>query len=234
MIKSLFNSTFGHYPQDWKNGLIKPIFKNGCKTEPKNYRGITLTCCIGKFFNQILCPRLTGVFEKYHIFPDNLMGFRPSMRTSNNIFILKSLIEKTLNKKEKLYCCFVDISKAFDRTWQKGLMHKLKHYDRVNGEMLSANENLYKNTNARILLGGSFSNEFEINMGVKQGDPLSSLLFNVDMCDLCTQLNQNKDKDPPHITDKKVSSLFWAEDIVLTSKSKNRTMEKYRNSAKVL
>ena len=63
--------------------------------------------------------------------------------------------------------------------------------------MLSTIENLYKNTNARILLGDNISNEFEINMGVKQGDPLSSLLFNVDMCDLCTQLNKNKENDPP-------------------------------------
>ena len=86
--------------------------------------------------------------------------------------------------------------------------------------MLSTIENLYKNTNARILLGYNISNEFEINMGVKQGDSLSSLLFNVDMCDLCTRLNQNKENEPPHIRDKKVSCLFLADDIVFISKSK--------------
>ena len=86
--------------------------------------------------------------------------------------------------------------------------------------MLSKIENLYKYTNARMILGDNISNEFEINTGVKQEDPLSSLLFNVDMCDLCTQLNQNKVSDPPHIRDIKVSCLFWADDIVLISKSK--------------
>ena len=96
-----------------KNGLIKLIFKNGCKTEPRNYRGITLTCCIGKFFNQILYARLTEFFQKYHIFPDNIMGVRPSMRTSNNIFILKSLIEKALNKKRKTVLFFCRHFKSF-------------------------------------------------------------------------------------------------------------------------
>ena len=176
IIKSLFNSKFGSYINEWKDGLIKPISKSGCETEPKNYRGITLTSCLGKCFNQILSARLTEVFEKYKIFPDNLLGFRPGVRTSNNIFILKSLIDKSFNEKNKLYCCFVDISEAFDRTWRKGLLYKLKLYG-LNGKMLNTIENVYKETKAAILLGDGISEEFEINMGVKLGDPLSSFLF---------------------------------------------------------
>ena len=64
IIKILFNSTFGSYLQTWKDGLVRPIFKNGNKMEAKNCRGITLTSCLGKFFNQILCARLTETFEK--------------------------------------------------------------------------------------------------------------------------------------------------------------------------
>ena len=219
IIKILFNSTFGSYLQTWKDGLVRPIFKNGNKMEAKNYRGITLTSCLGKFFNQILCARLTETFEKYEIFPNNLMGFRPGMRTSNNVFILKSLIDKSFKNKEKLYCCFVDISKAFDRVWRQGLLYKLKKYG-VAGKMLTTIENLYNDTKIKMLIGDNISEEIDINMGVKQGDPLSSFLFNVDMCNLCTMLDSTQDNNTPLIGNNKVSCLLWADDIVLISKSK--------------
>ena len=89
IIKILFNNILSKYPETWKLGLFKPIFKSGSKLDPGNYRGITLTSCLGKFFNQIIASRLTKSFEDMNIFANNLIGFRPEMRTSNNIFILK-------------------------------------------------------------------------------------------------------------------------------------------------
>ncbi len=124
------------------------------------------------------------------------MGFRPEMRTSNNVFVLKNLIDKSFSKKEKLFCCFVDFSKAFDRVWRKGLLHKLECYG-VNGKMLSTIKNLYTSTENQIILNKTISEKFEINMGVKQGDPLSSFLFNVEMNELCAALAMNQSVDAP-------------------------------------
>ena len=56
------------------------------------------------------------------------MGFRQGMRTVNNVMVLKTLIEKQCGKHEKLYCCFVDFSKAFDLVWRNGLAAKMKFY----------------------------------------------------------------------------------------------------------
>ncbi len=232
IIKSMFNEVFGRYPEIWKEGMLKPIFKKGDKSQPTNYRGITLTSCLGKMFNQILNERLIHVFELYDIFPDNLMGFRQNMRTSNNVFILKTLIDKQFTKKDKLFCCFVDISKAFDRVWRKGLLYKLNNYG-ISGKMLETIKELYTNTRNRILLNNSMTEQFEINMGVKQGDPLSSLLFNIDMIDLCDRLRKNKTIDAPDIMNTKVPCLLWADDIVLMSKSEQglknsiRELEEY-------
>ncbi len=239
IITSLFNSLFGTYQESWKHGLVKPIFKNGDQTNPKNYRGITLTSCLGKLFNQILNARLVKNFEYYNIFADNLMGFRPEMRTLNNVFVLKNLIDKSFSKKEKLFCCFVDFSKAFDRVWRKGLLHKLECYG-VDGKMLSTIKNLYTSTENQIILNKTISEKFEINMGVKQGDPLSSFLFNVEMNELCAALAMNQSVDAPSIKDKKIPCLLWADDVVLISKSeaglKNsiKKLEEYCNQWKML
>ena len=64
------------------------------------------------------------------------MGFRPSMRTSNNIFVMKTLIDKQFHKNKKLYTCFVDFSKAFDTIWRKGLIAKLNSFG-IEGKMLN-------------------------------------------------------------------------------------------------
>lgn len=66
-LKLLFNKILlsGIYPKNWAVGYISPIFKTGCKEDPNNYHGITVTGCLGKLFNTILNDRLdTYLLEK--------------------------------------------------------------------------------------------------------------------------------------------------------------------------
>jgi hypothetical protein len=53
-------------------------------------------------------------------------GFRENHRTSDSLFVLKTLINKYVHKnKRKLFACFVDLQKAFDSVWRNGLLFKL-------------------------------------------------------------------------------------------------------------
>ena len=158
------------------------------------------------------------MFEDLRLFQDHMQRFRPNMRISNNVFVLKTLIDKQFDKNEKLYCCFVDFSKAFDTVWRKGLLATLKTFG-IHGKMLSVIKDLYSNTNFHVTVGDCISDKFEINLGVKQGDPLSPFFFNVDMDELCLNLIQ-MGKDSPTINSIKIPSLFWADDFVLISTTK--------------
>ena len=100
------------------------------------------------------------------------MGFRPGMRTSNNIFVLKTLIDKQFKKGGKLYCCFVDFSKAFDTIWRKGLLAKIKSYG-IDGKILNVIESQYSGNVACVKVGNLLSESFKVLIGVKQGDPPS-------------------------------------------------------------
>ena len=71
---------------------------------------------------------------------------------------------------KKLYCCFVKFSKAFDTVWRKGLVAKLKTFG-ICGKMLNIIENLHLNTNGHVTVGDFISDNLEIMLGVKQGDP---------------------------------------------------------------
>ena len=52
-LERIFNDIIenGTFPTEWNIGVIKPIYKQkGDKKSPANYRGITLTSCLGKLF----------------------------------------------------------------------------------------------------------------------------------------------------------------------------------------
>ena len=64
--------------------------------------------------------------------------------------VLKTLIEKQLSKHEKLYCCFVDFSKAFASVWRNGLLTKMKFYG-ISGKILSLLSDLYEGTVGHVI-----------------------------------------------------------------------------------
>ena len=81
--------------------------------------------------------------------------------------------------------------------------------------------NLYSNTTAHVKLGDAISDAFEIMLGVKQGDPPTPLFFNIYMNDLCTELLKSSDNSNLiELEDCTVPCLFWADDLVLISKTK--------------
>ena len=85
---------------------------------------------------------------------------------------------------------------------------------------------LYSNTTAHVKLGDAIPDAFEIMLGVKQGDPPSPLFFNIYMNDLCTELMKSSDNSNLiQLGDCIVPCLFWADDLVLISKTKEGLQE---------
>ena len=77
-LYTLFNNIMesGYYPTSWNQGLICSIYKLGKKDDPNNYRGITLSNCLGKLFNKILCNELQMNLKKILFHPLPKMDFR--------------------------------------------------------------------------------------------------------------------------------------------------------------
>ena len=191
----LFNIVLntGIIPEKWVEGMIMPIYKNkGDPLNPENYRPITLLSCLGKLFTAVLNDRLSNYLDENLILNENQAGFRKHYSTSDHIFALHSIFELLRLKQKKLYCAFVDFSKAFDSVWRVGLWNKLLENE-INGKFFNVIYNLYQNIKSCISLNGNRSLPFESFIGLRQGENLSPALFSIFLNDLELYLQNKND-----------------------------------------
>ena len=221
VIKKLFNAILLNPTviNKWQLSVISPIHKKGSKTNPDNYRGISLLSCLGKLFSAVLNQRLLSYVTENDILSKAQLGFLPGNRTSDAHLILANLVEyycKT--KKTHLFGCFVDFSKAFDSIPRDILFKKLLSHN-INGKFYDCLINMYTDDQACIKLGNRITNTFMVNQGVKQGCILSPLLFNIFLSDLQKKIEKNENNPAKISINQTLGCLIWADDLLLLSQT---------------
>ena len=208
---------------DWAISHIVPIHKTGSKSDPSNYRGISLLSCLGKVFLSVLNNRLLKFSVDQNILSESQLGFRKGNRTSDAHIIIHNLIDKYCKKNNtKIYSCFIDLSKAFDSVPRDILLKKLLNFG-VKGNFFNIIRSIYSNDMACMKINNKCTKPFVINQGVRQGCVLSPLLFNIFISDLAKKLNSVDEKLA--VDEFKLNSIFWADDIVLFAKSDKKLSE---------
>ena len=104
---------FGKPPRDWQTGVIIPIFKKGDRKQCTNYRGISLLSLPGKVYAKCLERKCREIVESK--LEDGQCGYRPGRITTDQIFTLKQIFEKSWEYGKDLPACLVDLEKAYDR-----------------------------------------------------------------------------------------------------------------------
>lgn len=152
-----------------------------------------------------------------NLFSSQQFGVRPHLRTTDNLFILKTLISKyVLKKKTKIFSCFVDLRKTFDTVWHNGLLYKLMK-NKIGHKFFSIFQNMYSLCQSAVEIDNKHSNYFNLEKGVKQRDSLSPTLFNYFINDIHDIFDQSC--DPLKLDHTLVSSLSFVDDLVIFSES---------------
>ena len=123
-------------------------------------------------------------------------------------------MKKAFKSSKYLFACFIDLSKAFDTINRRALFHKLYKFN-VRGHFLNILKDMYSSLLYSVKTEHGLSPSFETKIGVKQGCILSPTLFSLYLNDLndCFDISC----DPVVIDTTKISSLLYADDIVLSN-----------------
>ena len=198
-------------------GVITPVPKpKGDLHAMDNYRAITVGSAISKIFAQVIRGRLDVWAENGGWRAQTQFGFRKGLGTAEAVFMLRHLVEKAQSGKKALCAAFIDFKKAYDSV-PRELLWKCLERMGVHGEMFEILQQMYRNVKLQVKVDDMYGPEFESVIGVKQGDPLSPLLFGLFIDKFVTFLQKRCPESDIFCDDVTVQAILYADDMVLLS-----------------
>ena len=161
----------GSIDEDWRTTCFHMIAKSGDLTQATNYRPIAILPILYKIFSRILYRRMQNVLERHQC--SDQTGFRPGVRIEDALVVIESLASRAAEFHLPLWIASLDLRKAFDRIEYEVLFQALRDQG-LEAPMIALILDLYSPQRG----SANGSRFFDITRGVKQGDVISSLLFN--------------------------------------------------------
>lgn len=166
--------SLNHFPTMWKEAIILPLKKpNKDSRKPDSYRPISLISNLGKILERIILKRLKDFDDRLQ---ETQFGFRQSRTTELQ---LATLLDETMNntiRKKTTALATIDLEKAYDTIWHKGLLFKLISAA-IPGYLIKITETFLKERSYKVNVSGVLSPKHNIPAGVPQGSTLSPVLF---------------------------------------------------------
>lgn len=183
------------------------IPKKDNAVNPEDYRPITIQSILTRTFNKILASRIIRLIK----FDKRQRAFLPTDGCAANILELDLILKYHRKHLKPLFMASMDIAKAFDSISHKTLRETLIVMG-LPAEMSEYLVDSYKRSKTMISFNGWRSEEIHPTCGVKQGDPLSPLIFNMVIDRLIRQL-------PPEVGSQigpvKYNALMFADDMLI-------------------
>ena len=99
----------GKILRDWQTGVIIPTFKKRDRKQCANYKKTSLFRLPGKVYSKCPKNKCREIVEPK--LEDGQSGFGPGRNTTDQIFTLKQIFEKSWGYDKNLFACFVDLEK---------------------------------------------------------------------------------------------------------------------------
>ena len=209
-------------PIEWEEGSICPIFKKGDQLECRNYRGITLLNTAYKIFSNILLTRLQPFADK--AVGNYQCGFRPQRSTIDQIHTLRQILEKTKEYNIKTFHLFIDFKAAYDSIERDKLLEAMNEFG-IPTKLVSLTRATINNVRCRIKIQSHLSEPFITERGLRQGDSLACLLFNLalEKCIRDSGLNRRGT-----LWGRSLQLLAYADDIDIIGRSERAVKEAFQ------
>lgn len=188
----------GYVPRSWRDADIVCLFKKGSRTDPNNYRPISLTSVLARMYERMVRHRLVTIIEPY--LNRYQFGFRKGRSTLDCLTILQQRIHDALRRKNlkgrRLPVVFLDLIKAFDKVHHPSLLYKLGALCGVTGKLWCFINGFLMDRRARTTHGDLRSEWVPMRCGVPQGSVLGPILFLCYINDLLDYIQLQTNCDP--------------------------------------
>jgi hypothetical protein len=178
----IFNACLekGKVPGEWCSSIIKLLYKKDINTDPlgttdpKNYRGISLSSCVGKLLEAAMAARLEKHIEAVAPLSNCQNGFRKHRDAASHAFVVQELLNIRGCNSIQL---FWDVKRAFPSVRPSSLLATLHKDKGVCGPMWHLVNAFYEKITSRVAVGDTLSEGYTVANGTKEGSRLSPLLY---------------------------------------------------------
>ena len=225
LLTELVNNIFleGQVPEALLVGRMTLIDKKSTSLLVSQKRPLTVSCVILSVITKIMHGRMDKICEENGYYGKVQYGFRSGRSTSDCVFMLLAAVRKAKRKGHTVTIAFCDIAKAYDSVNRELLYTKLDTIG-FGGRVKSLIQSMYYNDSVRVRIKGGLTAPLWFTKGVKQGCVLSPLLFSLYMAGLGERLHAMK--EGVNFNGQVISALFFADDLVLISRTRVRGMER--------
>ncbi|KAJ9531186.1 hypothetical protein QJQ45_001015 [Haematococcus lacustris] len=211
----------GIVPAAWKVARISPLFKDTDPTDPNKYRMLAVSSVLYRLYANVLRHVLTAWCMTHKVLPAEQFGFIPGRSTMQPMFILRHLVhaQKASSdaKHRKLFTAFIDFKQAYDHIPRQQLWEHLRDGVKLPQPLLACLEGLYRDDSYVLIDGPHRTPPVTPDQGVKQGCPISPLLFALYVHDISKEFLGPV--DAVRVQGTPVTHFMYADDLTLVSTS---------------
>ena len=166
----------GDLPTEWKHSRVAPIFKAGSKSNPLNYRPVSVTSAACKVAERLISNHIMSFLDVNGLLANRQFGFRKGRSTEDQLLLSYSKIAKEVDRGLVVDAVYLDYSKAFDVLSHRILIEKAEAIG-FSPQILHWVKSFLDSRIMQVSINGSSSSSQAVSSGVPQGSVLGPLLF---------------------------------------------------------